>query len=176
MKHVVLLDGKEQGSYVAGIIKGTLIFSPDSQRLAYQAADKGKVVAVVDGQEGKHYDSFAKGGLHFSPDSRRVAYVVADAEKKNPFVVVDERIGAIHSVCPLASGGRPEVLFAGRPRGTAPHGILPTESAKRHARRNRDSWSTICGRSGHRRRCSRKNFPFPRPGSAISLFRRDGAG
>ncbi|MCX7778531.1 MAG: hypothetical protein N2381_10850, partial [Armatimonadetes bacterium] len=80
----VVVDGVEGKEY-DGIVKGTLIFSPDSKRFAYGARRGGKEFVVVDGDEGKEYDGI--GTLIFSPDSKRFAYVAVRGEKQ--FVVVD---------------------------------------------------------------------------------------
>jgi hypothetical protein len=53
-----VVDGKEEKPY-DGI--DTLLFSPDSRRVAYMAAVGAKQFVVVDGNEGKPYDGFPKG-------------------------------------------------------------------------------------------------------------------
>ncbi|HOK09764.1 MAG TPA: hypothetical protein PLJ10_08900, partial [Candidatus Hydrogenedens sp.] len=63
----------------------SLIFSPDSRRVAYSAKRGDKWVVVVDGVEGKEYDGIGAGSLIFSPDSRRVAY---SAKRGGKWVVV----------------------------------------------------------------------------------------
>ena len=73
-KWLVVVDGVEGKEY-DGIGKGTLVFSPDSKRVAYEAQRGGKWLVVVDGVEGKEYDGIVEGTLVFSPDSKRVAYV-----------------------------------------------------------------------------------------------------
>jgi Tol biopolymer transport system component len=54
----IVVDGKEQSSY-EGI--GGLVFSPDSQHVAYVAGTEPKQFVVVDGKEGKQYDGLVKG-------------------------------------------------------------------------------------------------------------------
>jgi hypothetical protein len=51
------LEGKEYD----GILKGSLVFSPDSQRVAYGAQRRNKWLAVAAGTEGNEYDGFLKG-------------------------------------------------------------------------------------------------------------------
>src|SRR6266581_6965744 len=79
--------------------------SPDARRVAYAAGaggkkydattGKGKLVAVIDGQEaGKPYDSLggtSLGEIIFSPDGKRLAYVASNSGKW--FVVVDGKEG-----------------------------------------------------------------------------------
>jgi hypothetical protein len=64
------VDGVEGKEY-DGV--GGVVFSPDSQRVAYMARRGDKVLVVMDGVEGKEYDAI---GVYpvFSPDSKRVAY------------------------------------------------------------------------------------------------------
>jgi hypothetical protein len=54
-KRFVVVDGKEgkHYDYIWGV--GTLIFSPDSKRVAYAAEEGNKQFVVVDGKEGKQY-------------------------------------------------------------------------------------------------------------------------
>ena len=52
----VIIDGKEEKQY-DGIVKGTLIFSPDSKHVAYRARAGNKQFVVVDGKEEKQYDA-----------------------------------------------------------------------------------------------------------------------
>ncbi|HHT9126801.1 MAG TPA: hypothetical protein ACFYD6_13445 [Candidatus Brocadiia bacterium] len=80
-KWVVVVDGKEEKKY-KGITEGSLTFSPDGKRIAYEALLRGagflssKTCVVVDGKEGKPcIVSIVEGIIKFSPDSNRVAYV-----------------------------------------------------------------------------------------------------
>ena len=57
---------------------GCLVFSPDSRRLAYQAKQGDKWLAVIDGVAGKLHDKFTFQGIVFSADSGHVAYTVTD--------------------------------------------------------------------------------------------------
>ena len=91
-----MLDGQRQERY-EDIEKGSLVFSPDSNRLAYVVRADKTQFAVVDGQEQKRYKAIYEGSLVFSPDSQRVAYVVEkdrgrgyrEAVVKTKFAVVD---------------------------------------------------------------------------------------
>ena len=72
-----LVDGQE-GKHYTSILKGSLVFSPDSQRVAYVACvaaategDSGQWSVVVDGREMGHYGRDIH-TLIFSPDSQRV--------------------------------------------------------------------------------------------------------
>ena len=83
MHGYVVVDGETGVDYDRGVREGSLVFSPDSQRLAYVAA-KGipflfllsieDEFVVVDGQEQKHYDIIHHRSLVFSPNSQRLAY------------------------------------------------------------------------------------------------------
>jgi hypothetical protein len=73
-----------------------LIFSPDSNRVAYAARTDKKWVAVVDGQPGPQCD--AVWGPAFGPDSKHVVY--AQRQGKQWSVVVDGRAGAAYDVLP----------------------------------------------------------------------------
>ncbi len=86
------------------ITKGSLIFSADSQRVAYVAEDGSKQVVVVDGMEGKRYAAIEEDSIIFSPDSKRVAYVATNGNKQ--FVVVDGMEGKQYDVIVTPSGGK----------------------------------------------------------------------
>jgi len=75
------------GRMQSGIVVGTLVVSPDSQRVAYVAQLDDKQLVVVDQVEGKEYDGILKGTPLFSPDSKHVAYAAKHGGKW--FVVVD---------------------------------------------------------------------------------------
>lgn len=57
----------------ARVVKPSLLFSPDGNRLTYAARAGNKWMIVVDGAEGKPYDQVALPA--FSPDGQRLAYV-----------------------------------------------------------------------------------------------------
>jgi hypothetical protein len=101
----VVLDEVE-GPYFIDMASNSLVFSPDSQRLAYsalsQSAHSGEQVqeeggehshedekwcVVVDGEKQKDYSGTGQGTIVFSPDSQHIAYVAATAT--NWFVVCD---------------------------------------------------------------------------------------
>ncbi len=109
-KLFVIVDGQEEPQYEEeqegslDLVGVFLVFSPNSQRLAYEVhmeepRDEGSGPAhgfvVVDGKQGRQYDRGIKiGSLAFSPDSRRVAYVAAErgqslGSQHQEFVVVD---------------------------------------------------------------------------------------
>ena len=89
-RFAVVVDGKEREAY-DGIVKDTLIFSPDSQQVAYGAKLGDERFVVVDGEEGKKYDGIGEGTLIFSPDSRHLAYGAIVGKKS--LVVVDREDG-----------------------------------------------------------------------------------
>lgn len=87
----VVTNGQE-GTRYEGLGKDGLAFSPDSQRLAFVIAERGKNRLVVDGEVGKgYYGSLPSGFLCFSPDSKRVACVASMSE--GIFVLVDGKAG-----------------------------------------------------------------------------------
>ena len=96
---LVVVDGIEGEKYDI-IMEGSLVFSPDSKRVAYVATEylghdylvrSKQQFAVVDGIEGEHHDGVVKGSLTFSPDSKRVAYTAKRGRLQ--FVVVDGEEG-----------------------------------------------------------------------------------
>ena len=76
-----------------GIGAGSLVFSPNGQRLAYVAQVGKQQVVVVDGQASKPYKGIAVGSLVFSADSQHVAYAANDEEEDAWFVVLDGQAG-----------------------------------------------------------------------------------
>ncbi|HEY3228858.1 MAG TPA: hypothetical protein VGJ87_06530, partial [Roseiflexaceae bacterium] len=71
--------------------KGTLSFSPDSQRVAYAVHDSTKRFVVVDGKRDKQYDAIVTiGGGRISFDlANNLRYL---ARKGAAIYVVEERI------------------------------------------------------------------------------------
>ncbi|MBI3921825.1 MAG: hypothetical protein HY318_10455 [Armatimonadetes bacterium] len=65
--------------------KKPLIVSPDLREIADPESSKGKESLVVDGKPGRFYDEVEL--VSFSPDSRRVAYAASEGDAS--FVVVD---------------------------------------------------------------------------------------
>jgi Tol biopolymer transport system component len=120
-KQLVIVDGKKGKPY-AEIRKGTLVFSPDGQRLAYVAEANGTTFVVADEEEKKyaeipryipmrdipysdklilsqlalHSVEIYEGPLKFSPDSNRLAYV--ENRRGYDFVVVDGKMGKEYEV------------------------------------------------------------------------------
>jgi hypothetical protein len=60
---------------------GSLLFSPDSDHVAYVAIENNKMFVVADGKEQKHYKAIAQSVALFSPDSKRLAYPAAQDNK-----------------------------------------------------------------------------------------------
>ena len=105
-KQFIILDNKE-GPKLDEIVDGPgmvqsgttpqireqkgIVFSPDSQRLAYAGWVGKSAVLVVDGQISQPYDQIGMVGLFFSPDSQHLAY--AAKKGKNWCVVVDSKQG-----------------------------------------------------------------------------------
>jgi len=105
-KQSVVVGGKKQKEYSA-IGANTLIFSPDSQRVAYAArvgSGRYRKFVVVDGKEGKKYDNISEGSLSFTPDSKKAAY--AARKGSNGFVVVDAEEGSQYDDIVTRAGGR----------------------------------------------------------------------
>jgi len=84
VKHFLVLDGSE-GEPFDRIVRGSVVFSPDSRRVAYAAERQGKFLIVVDGTEGQWFDDIYN--PVFSPDGQHVAYVAGPVG--NRFAVVD---------------------------------------------------------------------------------------
>lgn len=64
-----MVDGEEGKAYTD---IGAPIFSPDSQRVAYEAQLGEKWIVVVDGVEGKGYDGFLRGSQIIFDSSERL--------------------------------------------------------------------------------------------------------
>ena len=56
--------------------EGSLIFTGDSQHIAYVAGELGKFLVVIDTTESERYDGLQWGSLITSPDGRFVSYQV----------------------------------------------------------------------------------------------------
>jgi Tol biopolymer transport system component len=74
-KWTIVLDGVEGKKHDAKIDEHSLVFSPDSSRLACAA----KQIVILDDIEGEAYDSVAF--PVFSPDSKRIAYAACSEGK-----------------------------------------------------------------------------------------------
>ena len=70
-----------------GILKGTLTFSVDGQRVMYVALKGDQHIVIVDNHPGPEYDGTMIGAPIISPDGKRVAYGALKGEKW--LVVVD---------------------------------------------------------------------------------------
>jgi Tol biopolymer transport system component len=83
-KWSVIVDYKKQKDYEF-ILKNTIVFSPDSKRLAYAARSTkiengvhiSQEFVVVDGIEHEKFYTIYKGTIVFSPDSKQIAYVAS---------------------------------------------------------------------------------------------------
>jgi Tol biopolymer transport system component len=90
-KWIVVVDGEEVGRY-DGTSEGTpILFSPNSQRVAYGAQVGDKWMVVVDGEEVGRYDGIMSGTPIFSPDSQHVVYVARVGDKWTTFLEGQER-------------------------------------------------------------------------------------
>ena len=85
--NMVLLDGMQ---VFAGSETEELVFSPDSQHLAFIATPvfRGKVCVILDGEIGPSYDGVLSEAPVFSPDSKQIAYWALHKGKR--FVAVAE--------------------------------------------------------------------------------------
>ncbi len=100
---VTVIDGKEEKQY-DNIGNGSIVFSPDSRRLAYAAQSGNKRFVVADGKEWKHYDGVGSQTLVFSPDSKKLAYV-ALKENRQIAVINEKEISEYDGIVALEKGG-----------------------------------------------------------------------
>jgi hypothetical protein len=88
---VAVVDGREGKSY-DGIVVGSMVYSPNSQRLAYFAKQGQMWFTIIDGKEDPDVTCLVTGHpLVFSPNSQRVAYLACD--RRFWFAVVDGKQG-----------------------------------------------------------------------------------
>ena len=91
-KWFVVVDGKE-GKQYDWVRVDTLIFSPDSTRLIYEAKKSNKVFVVLDEKEGRQYDSilcgWPMGGWIIFDSHDNFHYL---ARKNDGVYLVEERI------------------------------------------------------------------------------------
>jgi Tol biopolymer transport system component len=87
VKHFLVIDDSE-GEPFDRIVHGSVVFSPNSSRVAYAAERQGKFLIVVDGKVGRPFDD--NYNPVFSPDSRHVAYVGGKVGSRS--AVVDDEI------------------------------------------------------------------------------------
>jgi hypothetical protein len=99
-------DGNREGPY-SGIGASSLVFSHDSQSLAYIAYVPGNFLVVWDGREGKEYEGIGENTLVFSPDDTWIAYVAKIGDKFT--VVVGNERGNLYDGIISKWGG--EVSF-----------------------------------------------------------------
>jgi hypothetical protein len=91
----VVLDGKEANKYDSigqcSLGQSSLVFSPDSQRVAYAANLDSKWFLVVDGQQGDQYDNIISlgGGRSVFDSPNRLHYL---ALKGNRIYLVEETL------------------------------------------------------------------------------------
>jgi hypothetical protein len=95
-----------EGERYDGIGRGTVLFSPDSKRLAYVAGAGGKQFVVADGKRGPDYESIGRGTPVFSTDGKHVAYAATLNGKQT--IVVDGQPGKEYDVA-----GKGGVVFDG---------------------------------------------------------------
>jgi Tol biopolymer transport system component len=98
VKHFLVVDGSEGEEYDR-IVHGSVVFSPDSSRIACAAERHGKFRVVVDGREGRQFDD--NYNPVFSPDGRHVAHVGGTVGSRS--AVVDDEI--ISGKYPDVGGG-----------------------------------------------------------------------
>ena len=82
-----VIDGARQRTPYA--VGDTLVFSPNSRRVAHSALSEQAALVVADGEAGPFYQGIVTNSLVFSPDSRRLAYAAGNG--RDQFVVVDGR-------------------------------------------------------------------------------------
>ena len=73
---IVAWDGKSTERSYEEVAEDSIVFSPNSRRLAYMALERGQAVLVVDGKARPLGGKLVRPGLLFSPDSRHLAYVL----------------------------------------------------------------------------------------------------
>ena len=84
----IFVDGEEKGLYRT---VGSLLFSPNGERLAASVESEDGRVVVVDDKPGKAFDDFGLWGKVFSPDGKHLAYI---ARRGNTWrVVLDAKEG-----------------------------------------------------------------------------------
>ncbi|MDP2864061.1 MAG: hypothetical protein Q8N73_00135 [bacterium] len=90
-------------------ITSSLVFSPDSQNLAYVVEKNGKSVLILDDEESKPYDYIWPDPV-FSPDSQKLAYRASDGEKI--FIVINNQESQPYFSYPFPCGlGTPVYAF-----------------------------------------------------------------
>jgi hypothetical protein len=89
------------------------LFSPDSQRLAYEGMNKGREFVVLGGVEGEKYDDVVLEHARFSSDGKRFAYLARNGGSS--FMVVDGKpdgaFGEVVRPVPVFSKDGKEVAY-----------------------------------------------------------------
>jgi len=85
-----VVDNNESKPYQE-ISSGSIVFSPNSQRVAFVALKGNQWCVNVDGEEIACYDDTGRESFTFSPDSRRYAYIAWRGDDR--FVVIDRKEG-----------------------------------------------------------------------------------
>jgi Tol biopolymer transport system component len=104
VNHFLVVDGNE-GEAFDRIVHGSVVFSPDSRRVAYAAEREGKYRIVVEGQEGPHFEDIYN--PVFSSDSQHFAYVGGKVGSRSAIVDGDVVSGKYPDV-----GGGTGVVFS----------------------------------------------------------------
>src|SRR5262249_29886836 len=105
VKHFLVLDGDE-GEPFDRIVHGSVVFSPDSSRVAFAAERQNKFSIVVDGKGGQPFDDIYN--PVFSTDSRHVAYV--GGKVRSRVALVDGEI--VSAKYPDVGGAGTGVVFS----------------------------------------------------------------
>jgi len=91
-RHTFAFDEEEGGISIHRITHDPIIydlmFSPNSQRLAYVVQRGDKQLVVVDGVEGEKFDHIFR-GIFFSPNSERTAYLASAKQGLGYVLVLD---------------------------------------------------------------------------------------
>ena len=126
-----VVDGKEgtphdgpgiatmaENDQLAILSTNSLVFSPDSTRIAYVAQEgdeEPEFAVVVDGQEWSRYDYVDPRGPVFSPDSTRIAHIARSEDNEfKASVVLDKERGTPYEdvVAPLFSPDSRRMAYA----------------------------------------------------------------
>jgi len=90
-KEYLVIDGQEYKEFDGGV--SNLVFSPDSQHLAYTAVDSeltsNKASVIVDGKPGPGFEWIVAAPI-FSPDSQHVGYIAINKEGVSAQVIDDQ--------------------------------------------------------------------------------------
>ena len=118
---IAVRDGMVIGGPYEGFSPGGLLFSPDSNKLAYIVKNGDVWVVVVNGRELRSHRSVVEKSLAFSPDSKRLAYMACAEEmgffwrrKTVAMLVVDDKFGPawFHDESSGRNGVSNEIVFS----------------------------------------------------------------